>query len=494
MVVAEPTSMDVAGGIGQHNYAVMSNVFENLLYWDDRTVDVHPGLAERYEVSEDGLAYTFHLRRGVRFHDGTEMDAEAVRFSYSRVLDPDDEFYKAGQPFPLMDFWYGAIDPKKTVVHDKYTVTLRLKYPYSALEWTFAWPAAGIVSPAAVKKYRGAFREHPVGTGPFKFDSWVHNEKVTFSRFDGYWGTKLFGGLPYLDTLVFRPLVEEQTRVTELLAGNIDFAYDLPPDNVAQVKASPRVRFLETPLGHVWFLVLNTKAGPTKDARVRRAIASAIDKQAIIKDILKGTAVPATGPVPSVITYAHKDEPVSYDPDRAKGLLKEAGYAGGFRTKFWVPESGSGMQSPKAMAEAIQAMLRQAGIQLDLQVYEWGAYLNVYAKGMPDDVGVAEMSWFTQDAQNIPHLTVTCSTVSPKGYNAGYYCNQEVDALLKQFWATIDKKKQAQFMFKVQDILASDMPNVYIDTQVDTAGLSTKFTGFSLHPSQLLRFWKTQLA
>ena len=126
--------MDIASGTGQHNYAVMSNVFENLLNWDDKTIDVHPGLAQSYDVSPDGTAYTFHLRQGVKFHDGTEMDADAVSFSYSRVLDPDNEYYKMGQPFPLMDFWYGAIDPKQTIVQDKYTVTLKLKQPFSPLE------------------------------------------------------------------------------------------------------------------------------------------------------------------------------------------------------------------------------------------------------------------------------------------------------------------------------------------------------------------------
>ncbi len=495
MVVAEPTSMDIASGTGQHNYAVMSNVFENLLYWDDKSLAVKGGLAESYEVSKDGLFWTFKLRKGVRFHDGTEMDAEAVKFSYERVLDAQNEYYKLGQPFPLMDFWYGAIDPRRTIVRDKYTVTLALKYPYSPLEDALAWPAAAIVSPTAVKKYRGAFRDHPVGTGPFKFDSWIHNQKVTFTRFDDYWGARVpeVGGA-YLDSVVFRPIVEEQTRVTELLAGNIDLAYDLPPDNVAQVKGNPRVQFLETPLGHVWYLVFNTKATPTKDVRVRRAISYAVDKKAIIADILKGTGAPTTGPVPSVIKYAYKEERSLYDPAKAKQLLREAGYPHGFTTKFWVPESGSGMQSPKPMGEAVQAMLQQVGVRLQIQVFEWGAYIAHYAKGLPDDVGMAECSWFTIDAQNIPHLTVTCATVSPKGYNAGYYCNPAVDDLLKRFWATLDKPKQADLMAKLQDIVAQDIPNVYIDTQLDTAGLSKKFTGFSLHPSQLLRFWKTHLA
>ena len=230
--------------------------------------------------------------------------------------------------------------------------------------------------------------------------------------------------------------------------------------------------------------------------RVRQAIAYAIDKQTIIKNILKGTGIPATGPVPSVVESAYKKDVRTYnfDPDKARQLLKEAGFADGFKAKFWVPQSGSGMQSPKPMAEAAQAMLGQVGINLEIQVLEWGAYLDLYAKGMPDDVAVAEMSWFTQDAQNIPNLTLTCTGVSPKGYNAGYYCNPRVDDLLKTYYATLEKQKQAKLMYELQDIVADQVPNVYIDTQLATGALSAKFAGFSLHPSQLLRFWRTHMA
>ncbi len=491
MVVAEPTSMDIASGTGQHNYAVMSNVFENLLIWDDKTIDVHPGLAQSYDVSPDGTAYTFHLRQDVKFHDGTDMDADAVAFSYSRVLDPNNDYFKMGQPFPLMDFWYGAIDPTQTVVQDKYTVTLKLKAPFSPLEGYLAWPAAAIVSPTAVKKYGAAFRENPVGTGPFKFVSWDHNQKVTFTRFDDYWGDKAT-----LDTLIFRPLIEEQTRYTELVAGNIDLAYDLPPDNVDQVKNDPRVQYIETPLGHVWFLTLNTTAGPTSDVRVRQALAYAIDKSAIINDILKGTGVPATGPVPSVIDYAYKKDvqTYDYDPDKAKQLLSDAGYPNGFTSTFWVTQSGSGMQSPQAMGEAIQAMLGQVGVNLNIQVTEWGAYIDKYAQGLPDDVALAECSWFTNDAQNIAKLTLTCDADSPKGYNSGRYCNTNYDSILNQFYGTLDKTQQANTMYQIQDIVAQDVPNIYIDTQIANAALSSKYTGFSLHPTQLLRFSKTHLA
>lgn len=490
MVVAEPTSMDIASGTGQHNYAVMSNVFENLLQYDPVKFDAVPCLAQSYDVSPDGMVYTFHLRPNVVFHDGTPMNAEAVQFSYQRIMDPNNPYYKLGQPFPLIDFWYEAIDPKGIVIKDDLTVVFNLKKPHSTLDAFLAWPAAAIVSPTAVKKYGADFRTNPVGTGPFQFKQWVPNQKVEFTRFDKYWG-----GPAALDGLVFRPIIEEQTRVTELQAGNIDFAYDLPPDNVAQVKSSSNFTYYQTALGHVWFLTLNTKSGPTADVKVRQAIAHAIDRNSIIHDILKDTGVPATGPIPASIPYYTDQVPqYPYDPEKAKALLKEAGHANGFTTRFWVPQSGSGMQSPTTMGQAIQSNLGDVGINAKIEVFEWGAYINSYAKGLPDDVGMAECSWFATDARNIPNLTISCGTVSPTGYNAGYYCNKDVDSLIDQFTKTLDHAQQAKIMAQLQTLVATDVPNVYVDTQLGTAALAKKYTGFNLHPSQLLRFSSTHLA
>ncbi|MFN8591950.1 MAG: ABC transporter substrate-binding protein [Thermomicrobiales bacterium] len=492
MVVAEPTSMDIASGTGQHNYSVMCNVFENLLEYDETSFSTVPCLAESYEVSDDGMTYTFTLRDGVKFHDGTTMDAEAVQFSYQRIMDPDNEYYKLGQPFPLIDFWYEAIDPKKIEVKDERTVVFNLKKPHSTLDAFLAWPAAAIVSPEAVKKYGADFRTNPVGTGPFTFKEWIPNQQVSFTRFDDYWK-----GPAALDGLVFRPIIEEQTRVTELQAGNIDFAYDLPPDNVAQIKDSPDATFLETPLGHVWFLVMNTKAGPTANVKVRQAVAYAINRDQIITDILQNTGVPASGPVPSVIgaMYGQENAPYyTYDPDKARALLAEADLANGFQTKFWVPQSGSGMQSPRTMGEAIQANLAEVGITAEIEVSEWGAYIDQYAKGLPDDVAFAECSWFATDARNIPNLTLTCGTVSPDGYNAGYYCSDQVDKLIDEFTRTLDHDAQAKILEQLQQVVMSDVPNVYVDSQLGTAALSKKYTGFNLHPSQLLRFYSTHLA
>ena len=172
---------------------------------------------------------------------------------------------------------------------------------------------------------------------------------------------------------MFRPLVEEQTRVTELLSGGVDFIVDVPPDNVAQVKKDRTLVYYEQPGPHIWWVTLNTEKKPFNDVRVRRAVNHAVNRDAIAGDLLKKTATAAIGPIPPSITWAFTDQVTKYpyDPARAKKLLAEAGYPNGFPAVFWIPESGSGMQSPKTMAQADPGgpgRGRRAGLDPDLRV------------------------------------------------------------------------------------------------------------------------------
>src|SRR5256885_570813 len=207
-----------------------------------------------------------------------------------------------------------------------------------------------IVSPEGVKKWGKEFASHPTGTGPFKFVSWEKNVRIVLDANPGYWD-----GRPRLDRLIFRPLPEEQTRVTELLSGGVDFIVDVPPDNIDQVRKDARFAFYQQPGPHVWWVTLNVNKKPFSDLRGRQAANHPGNKEAIVNDILKGTATVSSGPVPPAITWAYTDQVARYpyDPAKAKQLLAEAGYPSGFPAIFWIPESGSGMQSPKTMAQAI---------------------------------------------------------------------------------------------------------------------------------------------
>src|SRR5438067_7698585 len=205
-------------------------------------------------MSSDGLTYTLKLRPNVKFHDGTPFTADAVKFTYDRLLDPNHPFADTG-PFPFAPGYYGSI--ASTSVVDPMTVQFKLKHPDAGLLHSFTLNTGRIVSPEAVKKYRKDFAQHPVGTGPFKFVSWEHNVKITLERSPDYWD-----GPALLNQMVFRPLPDEQSRITEFLSGGVDMIIDVPPDNIAQVKGSGNATFLEAPGPHVWWVTLNTKKPP----------------------------------------------------------------------------------------------------------------------------------------------------------------------------------------------------------------------------------------
>ena len=482
-LVAEPTSMDPGQLNDINSMRVLANIYDTLVRFAPGTFDLQPGLATSWAISPDGIVYTFKLRKGVTFQDGTPVDAAAIKFVYDRLLDPAHPYHNTG-PFPFATFYYGAI--KETQVVDPSTVRFVLKQPFSPFLHNLTLNTGRIVSPAAVKKWGKEFAGHPVGPGPFKFVSWEKNVRIIVDKNPGYWD-----GGPKLNRLVFRPLVEEQTRVTELLSGGVDFIVDVPPDNLAQLKNDKRFQVYEQPGPHIWWVTLNTKKKPFNDPRVRQAANYAINKEAICRDVLKGTCTAAAGPIPPAITWAFSQQVkrYTYDPAKAKALLREAGYPNGFSASFWIPTSGSGMQSPKTMAEAIQADLAAVGIKASIQTYEWGAYLGQYSKGLASaDMGAMSFMLDPGDPAPMLSLVIDGHASSPNGFNSGYYDNPKVNQLLQQATSTVDQAKRGALYRQVAAVVADDAPWIFIDNAVQTAAAVRRVQGFVLSPTFYLFF------
>jgi peptide/nickel transport system substrate-binding protein len=481
-LVAEPTSMDPGQLTDINSMRVLSSVYDTLVRFKEGSFTQEPGLATAWKMSPDGLTYTFTLRRGVKFHDGTPFDAAAVKFTYDRLLDPKHPFAETG-PFPFASFYYGAV--KEVAVVDPYTIRFTVKEPFSPLLNNLTLNTGRVVSPAAVKKWGKEFASHPVGTGPFKFVSWDKNVRIVLDANPAYWA-----GPPKLDRLVFRPLVEEQTRVTELMSGGVDFIVDVPPDNVDQVKKDARLAFYEQPGPHIWWVTLNTQKKPFNDVRVRRAVNYAVNRDAISNDLLKRTATSAIGPIPPSITWAFTDQVTKYpyDPERAKKLLTEAGYPNGFSAVFWIPESGSGMQSPKTMAQAIQADLAAVGVTASIQTFEWGAYLNKYGKGFGQDADMGAMSFMLDPGDPAPMLSLVID--GKGGFRGGAYANPDVDRLLAEATRITDLKKRGDLYRQVQKLVVDDAPWIFVDNAIQNAAGTKKVVGFKLHPSFYLFFDK----
>jgi peptide/nickel transport system substrate-binding protein len=486
-LVAEPYSLDPGVLTDINSMRLVRNIYDGLTGFEPGTFTIKPLLAESWEVSEDGLTYDFKLREGVTFHDGTPFNADAVKFAFDRMLDPEHPYHDTG-PFPFASFYFGAIDTIEVV--DELNARFNLKQPYAPLLNTLAVACGFIPSPEAVMAMGKDFSQSPVGTGPFKFVSWEHNQRVTLEGNPDY-----FEGAPALANLVFRPIVEEQTRFTELLSGGVNFIVDVPPDNIAQLKEDPTFTFMEQPGPHIWWVTINTQMAPFDDVRVRQAVNYAVNKEAIVTQILQSTGDVAHTVVPPVIEWAYNPDAQSYpyDPEKARELLAEAGYPDGFETTFWVTESGSGMQSPKTMAEAIQADLQAVGITTTIEVAEWGAYLDLYNAGMGDKAGLAEMSWMfdTGDPHTVLPLNFSVDAYPPDGFNTGRYINEQVDQLMKDAAVSMDQEERGELYKEVQQITSEEAPWIFVDNAKQNAAMAANVKGFVLSPSFLLSFKDT---
>ncbi|APX88530.1 ABC transporter substrate-binding protein [Brevirhabdus pacifica] len=476
--IAEPKALDPAAVTAVNDFRILMNVYDGLVRYKDGTLEVEPALATEWSISEDGTEYTFTLRDGVTFHDGSAFDAEAVKFNFDRMLDENHPFYDTG-PFPL-SFFFSAIDKVEAV--DPKTVKFVLKEPYAPFLSNLAYPTGLIVSPASVEKHGSDFGRNPSGTGPFKFAEWRPNEAVVVEANPDYWD-----GAPKLQAVVFRPITDASTRTAEMLAGGIDLMVEVPPVALSQFQGETYT--LHEQAGpHLWFLILNAKEGPFADKLVRQAANYAINKEAIVNEVLEGTAEVAAGPTPPAFAWAYNENltPYAYDPDKARELIAEAG-ADGAELTFYVTEGGSGMLDPVAMGTAIQADLEAVGFDVKIETYEWNTFLGEVNPGLEGKADMAEMAWMTNDPDTLPFLALRSEAFPDKGgFNSGYYSNPEVDALLEKARRATDQEERADLYKQMQEIVHEDAPWVFVANWKQNAVTSDRVEDFQLQPSFFL--------
>ncbi|MEM7026549.1 MAG: ABC transporter substrate-binding protein [Pseudomonadota bacterium] len=478
--IAEPKSMDPHVVTAVNDFRILVNIYDGLVRYTSGTLEVEPALAESWEISEDGKTYTFKLRQGVTFHDGTPFNAEAVKFNFDRMLDENHPFHDTG-PFPL-SFFFSAI--AETEVVDDNTVAIHLAEPYAPLLSNLAYPTGLIVSPAAVEQHGADFGRNPAGTGPFTFSQWESNRQVAIERNADYWD-----GAPPLQGVVFRPITDANARVTEMLSGGIDLMVEVPPDNVQMFKDDAQFEVYEQAGPHLWFLILNVKEEPFSDQKMRQAVNYAIDKQTLVDNVLQGTATVATGPTPAAFAWAYNEalEPYPYDPDKARQLIEEAGHGDGVDVTFYVTEGGSGMLDPVAMGTAIQADLAKVGINAEIETYEWNTFLGLVNPGLEGKADMAEMAWMTNDPDTLPFLALRSEAFPDAGgFNSGYYANPEVDTLLEEARRETDQAKRAELYKKMQEIVYEDAPWAFVASWKQNAVGGANVQNFKLEPSFLL--------
>jgi peptide/nickel transport system substrate-binding protein len=481
---AEPTSLD-AHQISDYNSSrAAMEIYDQLVHFKDESTEIEPDLAEKWDVSDDGLVYTFYLKKDINFHDGTPFNADAVKFSVDRQIDPKHPYHDTGQ-YAYADFTFGMVS--KVEVIDENTVKFTLKERFAPFLSNMAMHAASIVSPEAVKKYGADFTKHPVGTGPFKFVSWNPGVEIVLGKNDKY-----FKEVPKVDKLIFKPITDAQTRLAELESGNIDMIVNVPPDDLSRLRDDKGYQVIEQAGMHVWWTAFNTQKAPFNNVKVRQAANYAINKESIVKDILQGTGELANSPLPSTV-WGHNAslKNYEYNPEKAKKLLEEAGYKNGLKVTYWVPESGSGMQQPQAMAAAIQSDLAKVGIEVKIQTIEWGAYLDkVFTTADKNDMDMHQMSWIGDngDPDNFLYILLSGEQWPTAGFNDAYYKNEQVDKLLSDARVIEDKGERTKMYEEAQKLIMEDAPWVAVDYEKQIVVANKKVKNFKLHPTGVFRF------
>ena len=347
---------------------VYSNILEGLVRID-RNGKIAPALVRDFKISKDGKEYTFILKKGVKFHDGKPFDAEDVKFTFERLMDP-----KTATAHPE---YYKDIDSVQVV--DSHTVKIKMKNVNSMFLFNLARPDSIIVNKQAVDRLKSA----PIGTGPFKFVEWVRGDHITLAKFDDYHRK----GIPYLDKVTFKFIGDPSAQIASLKAGDIDvIAYDVSPENALLLEKDPKFKVLNGYTTTKVILSTNNSRKPFNDVRIRRAMAHAIDRTALIKGAMSGYGVPIGSHMdPGNPYYIDLTPYYPYNPEKAKQLLKEAGYADGFEAVIKLPER---YVYARRSGEIIADMFSQVGIRLKIELTEWGQWIDRVFKNADYDLTV----------------------------------------------------------------------------------------------------------
>jgi peptide/nickel transport system substrate-binding protein len=409
---------------------VYSNVLEGLLKID-RKGRVVNALAQDYKFTRDGKTYTFLLKKGVKFHDGKAFDAEDVKFTLERLMDP-----KTGTAHPE---YYKDIESVQKM--DKYTVRIKLKSANSMFLFNLARPDSVIVSKESVDKLKTA----PVGTGPFKFVEWLRGDHIALAKFDGYHKK----GVPYLNQVTFKFIGDASAQIASLKAGDIDvIAYDVSPENATLLEKDPKFMVLNGYTTTEVILSTNNSKKPFDDARVRRAMAYAIDRNALIKGAMSGYGVPIGSHMdPGNPYYIDLTSVYPYNPQKAKELLAEAGYPNGFEAIIKLPER---FAYAKRSGEIIADMLSQVGIKLKIELTEWGQWIDRVFKNADFDLTV------------IGHAEPFDINIyaNPKYYFR--YDSPKFQETLKKAEAEANVKARKELYMTCQKIIAEDAVNGFL--------------------------------
>ena len=472
--LSDAVSLDPHGSNDTPSSNVAYNIYEALLIQDEN-MELQPGLATEWERVDD-LTWQFTLREDVTFHDGSEFNADVVQANFERILDEDIASPRA--------FLYEMVEEINVV--DDYTVEFVTEYPFSPLPAHIAHSGGGMMSAEVIaadyeaiengSEPGSVINENPVGTGPFVFESWTPGDEIVLNRNDDYWG-----GAPALDSITFRVVPEGSTRLADLETGAIHISDPLSPSDVSRVEGTDGMSVNSQPSVSLSYIGFNAQKEPFDDPLVRQAISKAIDKDTIINGIYDGVGIPAESPLaPDVFGHDENISGLEYNVEEARELLAEAGYEDGFSTTLWTNDNQDRIDT----ATAVQAQLEEIGIDVEIEIVEWGAYLEDTAAG-EHDMFILGWSTVTGDADYGLYPLFHSDNFGEAG-NRTFFATDELDSVLEEARQSSDEDERLDLYSRAQEILVDEAPMIYIHHPEFLLAVSDDVEGLWQHPTGIL--------
>jgi peptide/nickel transport system substrate-binding protein len=470
IIESSPANLDPRIGTDNQSERIGKLLYDSLLHRDEH-FNLQPSLAERWEMA-DPTTYIFHLRHDVRFHNGAQLTARDVKWTLDSLIQ--------GKVVSAKSSSYKLISRVDTP--DDYTVELHLTSPYASLLWNLSDGALGIVPYGSGKELAHA----PNGSGPFKFVSEEQDNELVVQRNDQYWGEK-----PHVQSVRFAVIPDITTRALELRKGSADVAINsLTPDMLVALREQPNLVIENSPGTVLMYLAFNLRDPLLKDARVRQAIAYAINRETMIEYLWRGMAEPAEGLLPAQHwAYESNVRRYPYDVARAKQLLDDAGHPEINGVRFHLTMKTSTEETTRLLAAVLQQQLRDVGIVLDIRTFEFATFYSDVVKGA---FQVYSLRWLgdNEDPGIFEHVFHSAS-FPPKRANRGYYVNKQVDELLDAARVQPDQAQRKLIYSKVQKQLAEDLPYVNLWYLNLTVARSKRVRNAHFSPSGNYDFLKT---
>ncbi|MEL5877251.1 ABC transporter substrate-binding protein [Cereibacter sphaeroides] len=471
--------------------AASQAVYNQLVEFKPGTTEIAPALAESYEISDDGLEYTFHLRPGVKFHTTDfftptrEMNADDVIFSFLRQGDESSPWhqYVAGITY---EYYSGMEMPtviKEIQKVDDLTVKFVLTRPEAPFLANLAMDFASILSKEYADKLEAENRKEdlnnaPVGTGPFKFVAYQKDAVIRYQANDDYWA-----GREKIDDLIFAITPDPAVRMQKLQAGECHIMPYPAPADIEALKADPNLQVMEQPGLNVAYLAYNTTVAPFDNPNVRKALNMAMNKEAILEAVFQGTGQVAKNPIPPTMwSYNDAVEDTAFDPEAAKKLLEEAGVSD-LSMEIWaMPVQRPYMPNARRTAELMQEDFAKIGVKVEIVSYEWGEYLKKSTD--PSRKGAVILGWTGDngDPDNFMGVLLGCSATGDGGANRAQWCNKEFDDLIQKAKVTADQAERTKLYEEAQVVFKRENPWATIAHSTVFMPMSKKVSGYVMNP------------